>query len=76
MCPKRTSWLRSCGGLGMGGACGGPERREGDGVGCIVIDMALGCGIPLGRPKPLPSFFINTMILLEHRTGRCRSWTN
>jgi hypothetical protein len=25
MCPKRTSWLRSCGGLGMGGASGGPK---------------------------------------------------
>jgi hypothetical protein len=28
--------------LGRGGASRGPGRREGDGVGCIVIDMALG----------------------------------
>jgi hypothetical protein len=60
MCPKRTSWLCSCGGLGMGGASGGPERREGDGVGCIVIDMALGCGTPLGRPKTIAVIFLST----------------
>jgi hypothetical protein len=60
----------------MGGASGGPGRREGDGVGCIVIDMALCVEFLLGRPEPLPSFFINTIILLEHRTGPCRSWTS
>jgi hypothetical protein len=35
-----------------------------------------GVEILLDMPKPLPSFYINTMIPLERRTGRCRSWTS
>jgi hypothetical protein len=59
----------------MGGASGGPERREGDGVGRIVIDMVSGCGNPPGHAKTI-AVLINTMIPLEHRTGRSRSWTS
>jgi hypothetical protein len=51
MCP------RCCGDLGRGGASGGPGRREGDGVGRIVIDMASGYGIPPWQAKTIAVMF-------------------
>jgi hypothetical protein len=58
ICPRWTSRPRCCWDLGRGGgASGGPGRREGDGVGCIVIDMASGYGIPLWQAKIIAVMF-------------------
>jgi hypothetical protein len=47
-------------GLGRGGASEGPGRREGDGVGCIVTEMALGSRIPPWQAKTI------AVILYQH----------